>query len=225
MKPVLVFDVDGVLAEVSESYREAIVQTVRHFTGKTVGRDVIQDYKNQGGYNNDWLLSQRLCADCGVGVPYQDVVEHFCRIFFGENNNGLIAREQWIPHDGLLARLASRYQLAVFTGRNRTELDVTLRRFGAEGVFDPIVTSDDVRDGKPAPEGLLLIGIRTGAEEMFYVGDTVDDARCAADAGVPFIGVAAPESPRRGVLVHGLRRNGAIVVLEDVNQIEGALPV
>ena len=32
---LIVFDMDGVLAEVTESYREAIVQTVRHFTGKT----------------------------------------------------------------------------------------------------------------------------------------------------------------------------------------------
>ena len=31
----LVFDMDGVLAEVTESYRETIVQTVQHFTGKT----------------------------------------------------------------------------------------------------------------------------------------------------------------------------------------------
>jgi HAD superfamily phosphatase len=53
----LVFDMDGVLAEVTESYREAVVQTVRHFTGTSIERDSIQEYKNRGGFNNDWLLS------------------------------------------------------------------------------------------------------------------------------------------------------------------------
>ena len=33
---MLVFDMDGVLVDVTESYRETIVQTVEHFTGKTI---------------------------------------------------------------------------------------------------------------------------------------------------------------------------------------------
>jgi len=31
---VLVFDMDGVLVDVSDSYRETIIRTVAHFTGK-----------------------------------------------------------------------------------------------------------------------------------------------------------------------------------------------
>ena len=46
---MLVFDMDGVLVDVTDSYRETIVKTVEHFTGKTIERDSIQDYKNQGG--------------------------------------------------------------------------------------------------------------------------------------------------------------------------------
>ena len=65
---------DGVLADVTESYREAIVQTVEHFTGKRISRELIQDLKNQGGWNNDWALSQRIAADLGVEVAYDTVV-------------------------------------------------------------------------------------------------------------------------------------------------------
>ena len=77
----LVFDMDGVLAEVTESYRESVVQTVLHFTGKTIERDSIQEYKNRGGFNNDWLLSQQICADLGVQVPYAVVAKYFCDLF------------------------------------------------------------------------------------------------------------------------------------------------
>ncbi len=31
---LIVFDMDGVLVDVSESYRETIVRTVEHFTGR-----------------------------------------------------------------------------------------------------------------------------------------------------------------------------------------------
>ncbi len=77
MDSVIVFDMDGVLAEVTESYRESIVQTVRYFTGKTVSRDAIQDYKNQGGWNNDWALSQKIAADFGTQIDYDTVIEKF----------------------------------------------------------------------------------------------------------------------------------------------------
>ena len=76
MDPLIVFDMDGVLTEVSESYREAIVETVDHFTGQRVTRDLIQEYKNQGGWNNDWALSQKIAADLGVEVAYNDVVDY-----------------------------------------------------------------------------------------------------------------------------------------------------
>src|SRR5580692_3532995 len=80
---MIVFDMDGVLTEVSESYREAIVQTVAHFTGRTITRDLIQQYKNRGGWNNDWALSQQIAADFGVDLAYEDVIAQFNRLFLG----------------------------------------------------------------------------------------------------------------------------------------------
>jgi HAD superfamily hydrolase (TIGR01548 family) len=220
----LVFDMDGVLAEVTESYRESVVQTVLHFTGKTIERDSIQEYKNRGGFNNDWLLSQQICADLGVQVPYAVVAKYFCDLFFGPNgNDGLVSREVWVPKDGLLESLARRYRLAIFTGRLHSEADITLQRYAADITFSPIIAEGDITNGKPAPDGLLLIRELTGAQNMIYVGDTVDDARSARSAGVPFIGIAAPTSPLYDELVALLRGEGAFAVLDDVNQIEAAL--
>ena len=62
-RQMIVFDMDGVLVDVTGSYRETIVQTVKSFSGKTIERAAIQDYKNQGGWNNDWLLSQHILAE------------------------------------------------------------------------------------------------------------------------------------------------------------------
>ncbi|MBV8553555.1 MAG: HAD hydrolase-like protein [Acidobacteriaceae bacterium] len=218
---VLVFDMDGVLVEVTQSYREAIRETVRHFTGETVSHDLIQDFKDAGGWNNDWLLSHRFIADRGKHVEYADVVDYFNCVFLGANGDGLIRYEKWMPSSGLFDRLAQYASLAIFTGRAKYEADVTLRRH-AEGVrFDPIVTDEIVANPKPAPDGLELIRQHYPDKHMWYLGDTVDDARSAQSAGVPFIGVAMPHSPRHAQNAELLRSLGAFAVLQDINELEG----
>ena len=223
MDVMIVFDMDGVLTEVSESYREAIVQTVQHFTGQQITRDLIQGYKNQGGWNNDWALSQKIVADLGTRVEYGEIVSAFNERFLGKNGDGLIRRERWFPQAGLLDRLISRYELAIFTGRLRYEADISLTRFASDFRFDPIICSDDVANGKPAPDGLHSILRMRPGRKLIYVGDTVDDARSASAAGVPFIGIAAESHTRREDLVKLFEAENAIAIIENINEIEGAL--
>ena len=217
---VIVFDMDGVLVEVGDSYREGIIETVRHFTGHTVSHDLIQDFKNAGGWNNDWLLSHRLISDLHKQVAYSDVVDYFNRIFLGKNGDGLINREKWMPAAGLLSRLASHASLAIFTGRAQYEADVTLGRFAPEIRFDPIVTDESVANAKPAPDGLELIKQHYLKKHIWYLGDTVDDARSAQAAQVPFIGVSVEANPRHAEIAGLLRDCGAFAVISDINQLE-----
>ncbi len=220
---MIVFDMDGVLVDVTGSYREAIIRTVEHFTGRQVERALVQDYKNRGGWNNDWALSQKISADLGFPVDYDTVVAYFQSIFLGDGSGGLIEREKWIARPGVLERLAERHRLAVFTGRPRDEAAITLRRFASGLVFDPVVGDEDVERAKPAPDGLLKIASLHPGVELCYVGDTVDDARSARAAGVPFIGIAAAGKPRREELVRLLEQEQAKAVLEDINGLEAVL--
>jgi HAD superfamily phosphatase len=223
METIVVFDMDGVLAEVTESYREAIVQTVKHFTGKTIERDSVQDYKNQGGWNNDWLLSQKIASDLGVEVPYQTVVDYFNEIFIGKNGDGLIQRESWIPEDGFLQGLQKNFGIALFTGRLQYEADITLKRFASDLTFDPMLCADHVTNSKPHPEGLLTIRALKPNVKLWYVGDTVDDARSARAAGVPFIGIAARNHSRRDEILRLFAEEAAVAVVETVNEMEPVL--
>lgn len=217
---LLVFDMDGVLVDVTESYRETIQRTVEHFTGRRISRPEIQDWKNRGGWNDDWALSHALIRQAGVKVAYESVVDHFNSIFHGNGSDGLILRERWIARDGLFERLSARFQLAVFTGRLRWEAELTLQRCAPHLHFDPIIGTDDVTHPKPAPEGLLKICEQSRATRRWYIGDTVDDARCAREAAMPFIGIAAPANPRHDDLVKVLKAESAIAVLDDINQLE-----
>lgn len=220
---VLVFDMDGVLLDVTESYRETIRQTVRYFTSQEIANERIQDLKNAGGWTNDWAVSHRVIEDLGFDVDYGTVVAQFQTIFLGQGDDGLMRRERWVARPGLLERLSQRYDFAVFTGRTRQEARMTLDRCAGGLTFNPVISADDVVNGKPAPDGLLEIVAATGERRMWYVGDTVDDARSAKAARVPFIGIAAPTTPRRAELLTLFAAEAAVAVLEDINQLEGVI--
>src|SRR5262249_829979 len=118
---ILVFDMDGVLVDVSESYRETIQRTVEHFTASRITPEEIQIWKNRGGWNDDWALSTAMIHDQGVAANYDEVVNYFQGLFHGDGANGLILRERWIAQDGVLERLNAGSRFALFTGRLRWE--------------------------------------------------------------------------------------------------------
>ncbi|MGA3075502.1 MAG: HAD-IA family hydrolase, partial [Bryobacteraceae bacterium] len=82
---------------------------------------------------------------------------------------------------------------------------------------------EDVTALKPAPEGLLKIAATAGGRKIWYVGDTVDDARSAKAAGVPFIGIASPDNVRRAEVASLFQAEKAAAVLDDINQLESVL--
>ena len=237
MKPLLIFDMDGVLVDVTESYRESIAQTVRHFTGVDVTGEQIQDYKNQGGWNDDWKLSHHLIKEAGKEVPFETAKDYFQSIFLGNGSdpsrhdanqsrdrkgavspaNGLIMREQWVAHPGFLEELNRGFDFAVFTGRPQADAQLTLNRFGGGVVFHPIIGMEDVSHHKPDPEGLLRILDANPGRQVYYIGDTVDDARCARAANVAFVGIAAPSNPRYLDLVFLFQEEGAWAIIDDIN--------
>ena len=221
---ILIFDMDGVLVEPGDSYREAICQTVEHFSRIPITRELIHDYKNQGGWNNDWALSQQILRDQGCEIPYHQIVDYFTQIFLGDTETeGLILRERWIPKPGLLERLSRNHRLSLFTGRDRGEATRTLTRFAPALRFNPLMTADIVRRPKPAPDGLLDIAAAHPNQPLLYIGDTVDDARSASGARVPFVGIAAATHPRRPEILRLFEQENAIAVLPDINELERVL--
>ncbi len=53
----IVLDVDGVLVDVADSYRRAIVESIEHVYGETIEKAQIQLFKDAGGFNDDWELT------------------------------------------------------------------------------------------------------------------------------------------------------------------------
>jgi HAD superfamily phosphatase len=53
----VVLDIDGVLVDVADSYRRAIVETLDTVCDESLSREGVQSFKEAGGFNDDWELT------------------------------------------------------------------------------------------------------------------------------------------------------------------------
>ncbi len=216
-KQLLIFDIDGVLVDVTGSYRQAIKQTAEFFTKKEVSLAEIQEYKNKGGFINDWNLTEAIIKGRGFNIDKEKIIEKFQQYYSELKKN-----EKWILDKKILEELQKKYNLAVFTGRPRNEAIDVLQRFNVIGCFNEIVAMEDVKNEKPNPEGLLKITNKLNAKNAHYFGDTIDDAKAAVKANIIPIGVLPP-TDKSDKLKDILLKNGAKSVLNNINEIRSVL--
>ena len=211
----LIFDMDGVLIDVSKSYRVAIKKTAEFFLNKKISFETIQKYKEKGGLNNDWDCTQAILRDNGLNIDKKKIIKKFDEIYLG----GTIDNEKLIVDRKLLNQLSKKYKLGLLTGRPKRDAVYTLNKFDLEKFFQEIVTLDDVSKGKPDPEGILKVMKRLEVSEAYYLGDTVDDMETAVNADIKGIGIIPPGVKDVKTLTKLLTDNGAVKVLNSVNDI------
>jgi len=213
----LIFDLDGVIADVGGSYRAAIVETAAAF-GVTVSDTDVVAAKAAGDASDDWEVTRRLCAAAGVDVDLSAVKERFERFYQGGDGQiGLKEREELLVGRTTLTRWASRLPLGIVTGRPRSDAEAFLDRFEIRDLFGAVVTREDA-PMKPHPAPVRLALQRLGLERAWMLGDTPDDIAAARGAGVLPLGVATTNTPE-GYLA------GAALVLETTDQVEEILDV
>jgi HAD superfamily phosphatase len=223
MKAAL-FDMDGVLVDVSHSYIVAIQKTVEFYLGAPVNLTEIQEYRNRGGLNNDWDLTECVLRENGKDIEKQAIIDVFQKFYLGNNFDGLIESERWLLRLSVLEQISRICKTGIVTGRPRMETSYVLERFGVGDFFSVVITMDDVPPdkNKPDPFGIELALKNLSSDSVHYFGDTVDDMRAAKNAGVTPIGVLAPGSDQAGQKAV-LLNHGASRILDDINDVLGVL--
>jgi HAD superfamily hydrolase (TIGR01548 family) len=198
----VLLDMDGVLAEVSQSYRTAIVDTCHAYGATSVDLNVISEWKARGGCNNDWVLSLDLIKGDANGqkdVTLDQVIETFEQFYQGHDGKpGLCDLETLIPSLATLTELHRRTQgrMAIVTGRPLKDCIKFLKLHKMDRLMKACVCMED---GPPKPDpfpvqrACELLGVSPGPN-VIMLGDTPDDIRAAIACGCTGVGVTTPEA-------------------------------
>ncbi|MBW4425411.1 MAG: TIGR01548 family HAD-type hydrolase [Nostoc desertorum CM1-VF14] len=247
-KAIIVFDIDGVVRDVSGSYRRAIADTVEYFTN-TAYRPTpldIDQLKSEGVWNNDWEASQELIyryfetqgqTHEQLQLDYSAIVAFFQSRYRGPDPNnftGYICNEPLLLQPSYLEQLTQAgIAWGFFSGATRASANYVLeKRLGLES---PVLIAMEDAPGKPDPTGLFATvrELENGIEErltVVYVGDTVADMYTVEKArGLDSsrtwlgVGVLPPHvqetAARSDAYSKTLITAGAAVVLRNVEQL------
>jgi histidinol-phosphate aminotransferase len=215
----ILFDMDGVLVDVSGSYRSAIVATAASY-GVTLDARAIAEAKAAGDANDDWSLTQRLLGARGVQADLSEVTERFEAFYQGAPGRpGLWENERALVTRGFLEGLG--LPLGVVTGRPRADALRFLEREGLQDCFQVVIAREDAPALKPNPAPVRRALAALGVERAWLIGDTPDDLKAARAADVIGLGVVAPGDAAGAA--QALSRAGAARVLTELTDLGGLL--
>lgn len=212
LTPELVcFDMDGVLIDTSGSYDQTVIATVKALTQKDVSIEDIEVLRRQGGFNNDWVVSQQLIENIGLNISLEKVTDVFQKLYLGENNDGLVSNETQIIKQSFVNKInQSEINFSVVTGRPRKEAIAGQLFVGLQQL--DLISLDDVTEGKPSPEGIRKLQ-KVYSKLTWMCGDNPDDMQAAVASGSLAIGIGSNK-------VDALYRAGADIVLNNINELE-----
>ena len=199
---LILFDIDGVIRSVENSYRLSLQKTVYKFCGWEPNYTDIDNAKNEGIWNNDWDLSLEFIKrfikkeNLNLGIPNKkEIVKCFEEFYFGGDPNkeskywsGFIKNEELLVDKKFFDFLKSNGIIWGFvSGAEPTSAKYVLeKRLGLNS--PPLISMGDAPD-KPDPKGFInlsekLLENKLGSSNIpiGYVGDTIADINTVMNA-------------------------------------------
>jgi HAD superfamily hydrolase (TIGR01509 family) len=185
----LVFDLDGVLLDSEHVWDEARRQLAKERGGRwheQASRDMM------GMSSLEW--SRYMHDVIGLPEPPEEISAEVVRRLEA------IYREDLPLFDGAVEaveRLAARWPLGLASSSNRELIDLVLELSGLARSFEATVSSEEVAQGKPAPDVYLEAARRleTPPERCAAVEDSENGIRSAKAAGMRVLVIPNPLYP------------------------------
>jgi len=172
----VIFDVDGTLVENMELIVRSVNFAVKGLVGKEFSRDEL--------YASFGPTLEQIIADLVPPGERDKAVQRY-HAYYREHFHELASVYEGIP--ALITRLRSEgIGMGLYTGSDGRMTKTTLELAGLQELFPIVVTADDVREGKPDPEGLIRVLelMRTTRDGALYLGDAVRDIQAAKRASI-----------------------------------------
>ncbi|MDG6244079.1 MAG: HAD family phosphatase [Methanolobus sp.] len=183
MLKALIFDMDGVLVD-SMSYHAQAVENIFKQIGVEMDRQDIFEREGERTADIITYLLEKGARDISV-YDIQDIVERYIAEF-----NRIVKLKVFDGMQECLTELKERFDLAVVSGSDRPIVhDILNSKY--PGIFDNIVSADDVKKGKPSPEPYLkaveMLGIKK--EEGIVIENAPMGVEAAKKAGLCCVAV------------------------------------
>ncbi len=197
MLQAIIFDFDGVVAD-----NEPIHFMIFHQVLAEIGLPLTETdyYAKYLGFDDKGCFAAVLTAHERPIQPslIQDLIARKAKAYLDYIRDHLVifpgVRE-------LVREAATRYRLAIASGALRHEIEYILEQAGIRKEFEHITSSEDVRQGKPDPEGFLhalaSLNRRTQAgqrplssSDCLVIEDSIPGIQAAHAAGMKVLAVA-----------------------------------
>ena len=199
---LILFDIDGVIRSVENSYRLSLKKTVYKFSGWEPSYIDIDNAKNEGIWNNDWDLSLEFIKRCikkenlNLEIPPRDeIIECFEDFYFGGDPNkdskywsGFITNEELLVDNKFFTLLEKNGIIWGFvSGAESASAKFVLEK--RIGLKSPPLIAMGVAPDKPDPKGFIKlarnlcnVNLGQGNTPIAYVGDTIADIKTVINA-------------------------------------------
>ncbi len=182
MKPIeaALFDMDGVLIDSYEAWYRVFNETMKHYGKEPVSRG---EFNKRAWAQDIGTVAERF-------FPGEDISE-VAQTYFSK----FPMFSQYVKRlpnvvETLDALKARGLKLGLITNTFKALARKLLEGAGIEKYFDVIVGGDDVKKGKPEPDGIIMACEMLAVEpqEALFVGDTKFDLQAGKRAGCRTVG-------------------------------------
>jgi beta-phosphoglucomutase len=199
----LIFDMDGVLADTEPFHIRSWELTMEKVSPSIMAteqaRRTFREAREKLTGMSSADIGRAFIRQYDMRLPVEELLS-LKRGFF----RGMIAKDITL-FPGLLEELGRWKSLPIglATSSSRVEAEFMISHLGIADLFDPIVTSDDVKRAKPAPDCYLLAAERLGRNpaDCVVIEDSGHGIRAGLAAGARVVAVesAVPAGDIEGV--------------------------
>lgn len=178
----ILFDFDGTLADTLSLVCLSFSEVFKHFDHKEMTN---QEIISLFGPSESAIIAQHLESKHVI----DSAIEYYYEVYSAYHKQ-YVKGNTYI--NDLLQELSRKcFKIGVVTGKGKRSLDISLTHLGMQNCFDVLVTSDDVIQPKPNPEGIVkaLHALSCQPERSAFVGDSDADIVAGKAAGLLTVGV------------------------------------
>ncbi len=175
-----IFDIDGTLT----STNELIFASFNHVAKKYLGKEFTnEEIISLFGPSEDVILKN------WMKEHYEEARKDYLNFYANKHTTmasiypGIKEIIQAIKSAGL--------PISIFTGKGKSTTEITLGFIEVYEYFDMIVTSDDVKNHKPSPEGInkFIDAFNLQRNRVLMIGDSPADILASKNAGIKIASV------------------------------------